>query len=440
MRFFLFFLLSLASVNADFKKGTFLQDDEIEETTLLFVRDLFKAGGISHKPIVLFVVHTDINAAATLQGTMILFSAFILNCKNVNEFTGVLAHEAAHIKAAHPALRDFNTGGASVPGILAIALSGIAALATGSGEIFAAGAMGGLGMMERGYLKYSREQEDAADAGGIKILETLKWPVTGLASFLKMIHGRYNVQGADPYLQTHPLTNTRIEKITAYLNEHKEPQKVPAYYEERFLRMRGKVAGFTQQPQKTLRDYPISNKTVEARYGRTIAYYRLRQMDNFKREIDSLLSSTPGDTYFLELRGQFNFESGNKVEALKAFKLAKQGRKKNSFGLDVMTAHAIIESKGDMNEVIKLLTPHLEKDSEQAFAWRLLGTAYGRLGKTADASGCLAEEAFLKQDFAVARTHAKKAENATRPAIRDRAKTLIREIEIAEKKGRNSDS
>ena len=86
MRFFLFFLLSLASVNADFKKGTFLQDDEIEETTLLFVRDLFKAGGISHKPIVLFVVHTDINALATVKGMIIIYTPFVLNCKNVNEF------------------------------------------------------------------------------------------------------------------------------------------------------------------------------------------------------------------------------------------------------------------------------------------------------------------------------------------------------------------
>jgi predicted Zn-dependent protease len=410
------------------KDGSFLQDDEIEETTLLVVNDLFKAAKINHTPTVYFLVNRDINAAATLQGTLIIFTGFVLNCKTIEEFIGVLAHETAHIKGAHSALRDFHAGNATIPGILAIALSGVAALATGNGEIFAAGAMGGLGMMERGVLKYSRTQEDTADAGALTILETLKWPADGLMSFLKTIDQKYNISGMDPYLLTHPLTPSRISKIQAYLKEHKNNYHVPLEYVKRFARMRGKIAGFTQEPNKTLRDYAGQN-SEEAHYGRAIAYYRLRKMDNLKKELDLLLKDSPNDTYFLELKGQFEFESGKHAQAIESFKQAKQYRKKNSLGLDVMMSHALIEAKGDMNKVVDLLTPQLEKDPSQVFGWRLLGIAYGKMGKEADASGCLAEAAFLTQDYKMAKSHALKAKSGSRASIRARAESLLKQLD-----------
>ena len=426
--FSLFFICTVVNGDVYLKEGSFLQDDEIEETTLLVVNDLFKAAKVSHTPTVHFLVNKDINAAATVQGTLIIFTGFILNCKNIEEFIGVLAHETAHIKGAHSALRDFYAGNASIPGILAIALSGVAALATGNGEIFAAGAMGGLGMMEHGVLKYSRSQEDTADAGALSILEVLKWPADGLMTFLKTIDQKYNIGGLDPYLLTHPLTPSRIGKIQAYLKEHKNNYRVPLEYAKRFSRMRGKIAGFTQEPNKTLRDYAGQNSD-EARYGRAIAYYRVRKMDNLKRELDLLLKDSPNDTYFLELKGQFEFESGKHKQALDSFKRAKQNRKKNSLGLDVMMSHALIEAKGDLEQVVTLLTPHLDKDPSQVFGWRLLGIAYGKMGKTADASGCLAEAAFLMQDYKMAKSHALKAKQATKASIRARAESLLRQLD-----------
>lgn len=417
----------MLQAEASLKEGSFLQDDEIEETTLLIVEQLFKAANISHKPTVYFVVNRDINAAATLQGTLVIFTGFVLNCKTVEEFIGVLAHETAHVKGAHSALRDFHSSNATIPGILAIALSGAAALATGNGEIFAAGAMGGLSMMERGFLKYSRTQEETADAGALTILKQLEWPANGLMSFLKTIDQKYNLRGIDPYLLTHPMTDSRISKIQAYLKEQKKTYHVPLDYAKRFARMRGKIAGFTQEPKTTLRHY-AGQRSEEAHYGRAIAYYRLRQMDQLKKELKLLLEKSPNDTYFLELQGQFEFESGKHKQAIHSFQQAKQYRKKNSLGLDLMMCHALIEEKGDMSTVIKLLTPQLEKDPSQVFGWRLLGIAYGKMGKEEDASGCLAEAAFLTQNYRMAKSHALKAQKASKSSIRSRAESLLKQI------------
>jgi predicted Zn-dependent protease len=430
----LFFSFSVSVSEITFKKNTLLQDDEMEALTTTILQKMFHVAHIKGKPTIYFVVTKDINAAATLNRTVIINTGFILFCKNIEEFIGVLAHEVIHIKADHPSLGELNAGQAAIPGFLTMAVGGIAALALGSPEILMAGLAGGMGVAQRNVLKYSRTQENMADAGAIDILEKLNWPIDGLQTFLKSLDKKYNMKDMDPYLSTHPITSERFQKIGFYLEKHPQKRSIPDDLKTKFLRIQAKIAGFTEPTASVFKRYPSSDQSTEAHYARAIAYYRTHKTEKFNQEMDILLKKFPNDTYFLELKGQFFIEAGDKEKALKILESARENRK-NKEGLDLIYAHALLETNKQPQKVIDILTPLIQKDSSNIWAWRMLSIAYGKEKKENEASGCLAEEAYLKRDYKLALTHAKKAVQSKNSNIRDRAKTLIEEIEREKKRG-----
>ncbi len=428
-----FFVLFIANFNCygqtNFKQNTILQDDELEETTSIFLKKMFDVADIKGTPSIYFIVNKEINAAATLNHTVLIYTGFITYCDNVDEFAGVLAHEVTHIKRDDASLFEIHMERAATPGFLAMALGGIAALATGSPEALMAGLSSGMSIMERGMLKHSRAQENAADAGALDILEKLNWSANGLNTFLQKLDRRYQSKGMDPYLLTHPLTSERFQKIKHYLSEHPEKKQIPEDLNTKFLRMKGKIAGFTEPVGAIARLYPIVNQSIEARYARAISYYRTNKKSEFEKEMALLLKDHPDDTYFLELKGQFNFEKGNKKEAIVLFEKARKNRT-NRIGIDLLYAHALLELGQDVQKAIDVITPHIQKNPTLTWGWRLLATAYGKQNKMPEAAGCLAEEAFQKRDFKLAILQAKKALKSNNQIIKDRAVTLINEIEL----------
>ncbi|CAO5678357.1 MAG: Beta-barrel assembly-enhancing protease [Holosporales bacterium] len=435
MRFFLIslclFFITCFEVHSEttFKQNTMLQDDELEEATEEFLKKMFHAANIQGTPTVYFIVNKEINAAATLNHTVLIYTGFITYCNNVDEFAGVLAHEVTHIKRDDASLSEFRMGRAASPGFLAMALGGIAALATGSPEILMAGFSSGISIMERGMLKHSRSQESAADAGALDILEKLGWNAKGLETFLQRLDKRYQSKGVDPYILTHPLTSERFQKIEHYLKEHPQNRAIPSDLTEKFLRMKGKIVGFTEPSGTIFRLYPVVNQSIEARYARAISYYRSNKKNEFEKEMNLLLKDHPDDTYFLELKGQFYFEKGNKNDAVLLFEKARKNRT-NKTGLDLLYAHALLEVGKDIQKAIDVVTPLVQKNPALTWGWRLLATAYGKQNKLPEAAGCLAEEAFQKREFKTAMLQAKKALLSKNPAIRDRAKTLMNEIDL----------
>lgn len=416
-----------------FKKGTIISDDEISSVCERFLLPMFKIANVQGKPIVNIVVEKEINAAATLNGTFFFFTGFITFCKNASEFAGVLAHEVTHVKAAHPVIGQINAEKAAAPGFLTMALGGILAIASGDPQVLIAGIGGGASIMQRGLLKYSREQEYSADAGALDILSKLKWSTSGLKTFLESMHSKFNAKGLDPYAMTHPLDTDRINLVKTYISEHKNDHKMPEDLDAAFLRMKGKVSGFTEEPSKILRTYPLSNTTIEARYARLIAYYRMQNEAKFLKEMDVLLKDYPDDSYFLELKGQFQMDRGKPDLAIINFEKAREKRK-NTEGLDLLYAQAIIQKGTNLKKAIDLVLPHVQKNPDNIWGWRLLATAYGKNNQQPEASGCLAEEAFLKGDLDIALKHAERAAKAPSATIKERAQTLIEQIKSEKKK------
>jgi predicted Zn-dependent protease len=102
-------------------------------------------------------------------------------------------------------------------------------------------------------------------------------------------------------------------------------------------------------------------------------------------------------------------------------------------------ARVLIETgePANLRSAAQELRASLARDRQDAFAWRLLGIAEGRLGNRAEADMALAEEALLRGDAAGARSLAARAEQALPPGpARLRAADLRRAAEQAVGSGR----
>lgn len=421
--FILFICLSCAMARGEMKNGSFVSDDEMEDIVTSYVKPLFRTAGVTGDPVIHFLVSPDINAAASVANQLIIFTGFIMKCKNVSQFLGVLAHETGHIAGGHPTLSQYAAAQSAIPALIAAALGGALALAGGSAEGAIAGMAAGATVLERGVLKFSRNQENTADSAAINYLQKLGWPLSGLQSFLDMLDQMYSTGREDLYSQTHPLTPDRMEKIRLYTSETKYKGALPPGFEERFSRLKAKVKGFTQHPQATLREFKSSDKRLEARYARAIALYRSGKSKDADGILKNLMDTYPSDTYFAEMRGQFAFEMGRLNDAAKFFEIAH--KRPNNHGVALMYAHCLVELGKNLEKAIDMAQVALSDPRPNVFGWRLLAKAYGKLGRKADASAALAEEAWILKRYPLAKRHALAAKTAKNPRLRQKALDII---------------
>ncbi|MBX3486792.1 MAG: M48 family metalloprotease [Candidatus Paracaedibacteraceae bacterium] len=399
-------LPQLSHAVIEFKQGSVIVDDEIEELLSDWITSLFKVAGLKdHKPKIYLIVNPEINAAATVGGVIMIQSGLIAKCENASQLLGVLAHEVGHIAGGHVSRIDQAANEALIPAGAALILGGALALATGNPSLLAAGIYGGGHVFERGMLKFSRTQESSADQAAMKYLDQLGWGVTGMRDFFKIIDEKMALyaQQLSPYAMSHPMTSERIQAVEDHARE--KPQQSPsATIEANFQRLRAKVMGFFDDPRSLLQN--LSRKKLSAegqQYAKAIALYRLGKYTEALSELDNLIKSTNSGWYH-EMKGQILFDTGKINESIQSLETASKIRPKAKY-LRIMLAHAILESK-DTNRANKakaILIPITQKDPDNTFAFRLLAIAEGKSNNPGQALLALAEEAYAKGDLDLAR-------------------------------------
>ena len=125
-----------------------------------------------------------------------------------------------------------------------------------------------------------------------------------------MEHTFYGKQ--NPYLNNHPLTESRIANVQAHI-DHSPYSDVPdpPAWVVAHKRMVAKLVGYLYPVDQVLIRYPESDKSVYARYARSIAYFRIGQLQRALPEIDSLIAEHPDDPYFQEQKGQILYQTGH---------------------------------------------------------------------------------------------------------------------------------
>lgn len=155
---------------------------------------------------------SEVNAFATLGANIVFYRGLLARLPDENALAMVLAHEMAHAQLRHPA-RSLGRG-VAVGIILSTLNSSMGRNAAGS----ALDTTGGLSL-----LKFSRDQERDADAAALSALAALYRHVGGAQDVFRLLETASSEAARVTMLSTHPLSQTRIDTITALAHDRGWP-------------------------------------------------------------------------------------------------------------------------------------------------------------------------------------------------------------------------
>jgi predicted Zn-dependent protease len=127
--------------------------------------------------------------------------------------------------------------------------------------------------------------------------------------------------------------------------------------------------------------------------------------------VNGLIEERPEDPYFHELKGQMLFENGRIDEALPAYQKAVELAPEQPL---IRMGLAEVQLQTNTRELTEQALANAERvvdaEPDNAFAWRLVGIAQGRLGNKGEAALALAEYAINRGDLRQAIGQAQRAQ------------------------------
>lgn len=394
-----------------------IRDAEIEQLLREYTRPVLRAASLAQQNINIVIINDrNFNAFVADGRRIFVNSGALMDAKTPNEIIGVLAHETGHIAGGHLSRQRQELAKAQTASIIAL-LAGIGAMvAAGKAGVSGNSAAAILGPQEsirRSFLAYIRSQEEQADRAGVKFLTATGQSPKGMYETFKRLGDQilYAAQGADPYVQSHPMPIERVQALEALAKTSPYWGKAdPPELQARHELMRAKLAGFLDRGDTVARRYPMSDQSLAARYARAIAAYRHGGLRTAVGQIDGLIQTQPHNAYFHELKGQALLEGGRPAEAIaplrQAVKLAPQPAL-----IQILLAQALIASNDGKlaEEAITLLRSALAQEPESSDGFTQLAMAYGRKGDLAQADLASAQAAFMRGDGKTARQLAMRA-------------------------------
>ena len=178
----------------------------------------------------------QINAFATLGGYIGVNAGLILTAEREDEVAAVLAHEVAHVTQQHVLRGVERAQRDQIPillGMLGAIVLAQAAGGTSSGDASQAAIASAMGLIAQRQIDYTRSNEAEADRVGIRTLSRSGYDVAAMAGFFeRMSQAMRGNRGGDrertpDYLQTHPVTTTRISEARERAEQINRENSIP---------------------------------------------------------------------------------------------------------------------------------------------------------------------------------------------------------------------
>ena len=406
---FLFIIIFIFSGN-NVLHSYYIRDTELELALKDWANPIFNAAKINPKEIKIHIIADNkINAFVIDGNNMFLNTGLITKAGSASGIIGVIAHEAGHISAGHILKLKEKVRSLS-DNQLITSLLGIGVLFLGSknknisrddSQDIAKGILAlGPDITRRRFFAFSRANEYAADALGVKYLKEVNRDPGALGIILEQLSGKELLisERQDPFLRTHPLSKNRIK----FINKHKLSDKIFEPKKDRIIykRLRAKINAFTDPPGKTL----LINKSTSIydKYARAIAYFRIPMYEEAILAINSLLNEYPNDPYFLELKGQIYAENGKIENAILAYKKSLELIQEPAPLIMLALANMLLEKKNSVSsyeEAKALLNKVVFLEPKNILAWHLKGIAHSKLNESNLANLSAAEEFLVRHDF-----------------------------------------
>lgn len=404
-------------VQSDAEAFSLIRDAEIEGLLEGVSAPIFEAAGLDPEAVNIYLVNDPrLNAFVAGGQNLFLHTGLLQRSKGMSQIAGVIAHEAGHIAGGHLTRLSQASDTAAAEALIGAVLGAAAAVA-GAPQLGTAIIAGGATIAERGFLRFNRGQEQAADQAAVGYLEASGISPRGLLEFFQILESqnlRISTEGSE-FLRTHPLTRDRIVfleqqvKNSPLANQPDSPQDQLGHQ-----RMVAKLDGFLGQRGDVLRKW--TGDSMPDHYARAIADYRDGRIDQAIEQLDLLIDQQPTDPFLHELKGQILFESGRVAQAVSPYEMALGKLPKSAlmrFGL----ARALIErtEPGDLEQSISLLKQASQIEPRNASIYRFLGIALGQTTQPLEADLAFAEAAILRGQKSDADLYLNRARRGVQP-------------------------
>lgn len=155
------------------------------------------------------VVHNkELNAFATPGGHILVYDGLLNKLENQEELTGLLAHEATHVRERHSLRAMASDLSRSI--FLSIILhdrSGISSVLIQNADMLNS-------------LRYSREMERIADKGAVETMVRNDINPNGMIQLLDLLMQQDKTDQSYTYLSTHPATQERISDVKDFIQDN----------------------------------------------------------------------------------------------------------------------------------------------------------------------------------------------------------------------------
>jgi predicted Zn-dependent protease len=411
------------STPAQAQQMSLIRDTETEAVLRSYLDPLLYAAGLNPYAVQIHIIN-DPTINAFVSGGQHLFvnTGLITNLESANQLIGVLAHETGHIAGGHLVRTREGARAASIPMLLSVA-AGLAVAVAGLPEAGMALMMSGQNFAMGSFFAFSRAQESIADQSAIRYLEATQQSGRGMLELFGKFEGQeiLSYQRQQNYARSHPAPRDRIGRLETLVEASPYADKADSpEVDHEFRMLRGKLRGYTNRPAATLRQYPETNTSSEARYARAMAYFRQPDMAKAFEEMDSLLAEEPNNPYFLEMYGQINVDMGRIAEGIGPYEKAvalmpNAPQIRAAFG-SALLGTGVPENVERAKEELETA---LEQDAELWFGWYELAKAYNQLGLQGEAQLATAERYFTVGAYPLAVQFAYRAQQRLESGTRD---------------------
>ena len=290
-----------------------IRDTEMEQYTLKGVKQLFDLAGLNTNALqVVFINDESLNAFVAGGSVVYIHAGLILQTKTPDEFFGVLAHETGHVLGGHTIRLSEEINKAQTRALITTLLGGVAAVASGAGDVGIAIMMGSMGSIQGILNTYRQTEENSADSIAVDLISKTKYSLKGLLYVMKTIEKEERLRITDDYptyLRSHPMTRDRITFLENASKKSKEPKE-----EEEYSLIKAKLFAFLRPSDETRVVYKGTSDADL--YANAIADFKQSQIQNALSETHELIKRQPENPYFYELKGQILFESGQIEESI----------------------------------------------------------------------------------------------------------------------------
>ena len=206
-----------------------------------------------------------VNAFSVPGGYVYVNSGLLARVKNDDELAAVLGHEIGHVHAHHVVRQQEATQALNYAALLGMLLSVVQP---------AAGALASAASASVS-LQYQRQFEQEADYLGARYLHSSGYDPRAMLDFFKQLSddNRLAPGGVPPYLQSHPVTDERLNHLEAVLKTQqwsprdRQPPSFALLRAQALARVRSELPADVLKAYRRMVDDDPSNPTAQYLYG-----------------------------------------------------------------------------------------------------------------------------------------------------------------------------